>query len=112
MSMVLVSSVGTGLVAVAVAGWWVHRLWERHVDRSRRVRKSAERERADDLRDCLLAHQSMVPDRSKGDPLQSAGGREPFGAETSPERRRAAERWRRAYSTFDPDLPADPGAGG
>ncbi|KAB2968829.1 MAG: hypothetical protein F9K18_02245 [Thermoanaerobaculia bacterium] len=111
MSMVLVSSVGAGLVAVAVAGWWVHRRWERHLDRSRRVRKSAERERADDLRDCLLAHQSLVPDRTATGFESPAGEGEPPSAASSPQRRGAEERWQRAYSKFDPDLPPARGSG-
>jgi hypothetical protein len=111
MSMALVSSLGTGLVVVAVAGWWIRRLWNHHVDRSLRVRKSAERERANDLRDCRLAHESLLPDRSEVDPVLPSRGPGPFGAEASPERRRAEERWRRAHSVFDPDLPAERGAG-
>jgi hypothetical protein len=106
MKMALVSSVGTGLIVLAVALWWIRRLWNHHLDRSLRVRKSAERERADDLRDCRLAHESLLPGLSEGDPARASGGPRPFGADASPERRGAEERWRRAHSVFDPDLPA------
>ena len=99
---------GAVLVLVAVALWWLRRMRHRHVDRSRKVRQSAERERADDLRDCLVAHQSMVPDRSTGAPDDTSGDPENPDAESSPERRRREERWRRAQSALDPELPADP----
>jgi hypothetical protein len=106
--MATVYFLGTVLVLVALAGWWIRRLMQRHDDHSRKRRQSAERERADDLRDCLAAHQSMVPDLSMGAPDDPSRDPEASGAESSPDRRRREERWRRAQSALDPELPAEP----
>ncbi len=108
MSMTQVYVFGAALVLVVLALWWLRRMRHRHVDRSQKVRLSAERERADDLRDCLVAHQSMVPDRTAGAADDTSGDPENPDAQLSPEQRKREERWRRAQSALDPELPADP----
>jgi ABC-type nickel/cobalt efflux system permease component RcnA len=107
MSMSWVGFFGTVLALLAFAAWWVRREWKQSAGRRQRARKSAERQKADDLRDCRVAHQSLVPDRSERDADAS-------GDASVPGRRRAEERWKHAYSTasrLDPELPAKRGEG-
>lgn len=101
---------GTGFGVLAVAGWWMRREWQRSADRKQRARHAAERTKAADLRDCRVAHESLVADpaeREAGDPAAA-------GASPEPGRRRAEQRWQHAYSTaskLDPDLPVRQGGG-
>jgi hypothetical protein len=109
MSTSLVAFVGTCLVLLALAGWWARSLWSRSANRRNRALRAAERQKADDLRDCRLAHESLSPDRSAAGTEDSPRGPGASGAETSQGRRRAEERWQRAYATasrLDPELPA------
>jgi len=89
-------------------------VWIRSAGRQQKARRLAEREKANDLRDCRVAHESLVRDPAERASGASSSGPEASGDAAS-ERSRAQERWHGAYSTsskLDPDLPADRRQGG